>query len=73
MDSRAKLFVCRATHENGIVPGKLHVGHKSAYIAFGGKEHAKSSYAVLVAPTASLSWVDASGGTVHPQAIPGGN
>lgn len=46
LDSGKKLYVARAHHNGGIVPGKLHIGHSSVYIPFDGKEVPKSSYEV---------------------------
>lgn len=46
IDTGKKLYVARATHQSGLVPGKLHVGHSDVYIAFDGKEVNKSEYEV---------------------------
>jgi len=72
LDSGRELYVIRAYHEGGTVPGKLHVGHSSAYIAYAGNEVPKYDYEVLVAPVASLSWVDGQGSHIPPHAVPGG-
>ncbi|OXA38210.1 Natterin-3 [Folsomia candida] len=44
IDSGKKLYVARASHAGGVVPGKLHVGHSSAYIAYDGKEISMPNY-----------------------------
>lgn len=38
------LFVARGHHNGGLIPGKLHVGHSSAYISYGGLEISKTEY-----------------------------
>ncbi|OXA50535.1 uncharacterized protein LOC110853773 [Folsomia candida] len=72
LDSGRELYVIRAYHQGGMIPGKLHVGHSSAYIAYGGEEVPTPNYEVLVAPVASLSWVDGQGSFIPPNAVPGG-
>ncbi|XP_035701025.1 uncharacterized protein LOC110861924 isoform X2 [Folsomia candida] len=71
IDSGKKLYVARASHAGGVVPGKLHVGHSSAYIAYDGKEISMPNYEVLIGPTASLSWVESSNGQVPQHAVIG--
>jgi hypothetical protein len=46
LDSGRELYVIRAFHEGGMIPGKLHVGHNDAYIAYGGLEIPKTDYEV---------------------------
>jgi hypothetical protein len=46
IDSGSQLFVARAFHEGGMIPGKLHDGHSSAYVAYGGEEIPKAVYEV---------------------------
>lgn len=46
IDSGRKLYVARAHHNGGVIPGKLHVGHDCAYIPFGGEEIKKPQYEV---------------------------
>lgn len=45
-DSGKDLFVARAQHMGGLIPGKLHVGHSKVYIPFGGEEVSKTQYEV---------------------------
>jgi hypothetical protein len=71
-DNGNDLYVARAEHEGAVVPGKLLPAHNVAYIAWGEAEHAKEGYEVLVVPSASVSWVANSGGTIPEKAIPGG-
>lgn len=47
MDSGKKLYVARAHHSGGVIPGKLHIGHSNVYIPFDGQEITKSQYEVL--------------------------
>jgi len=72
LDSGRELYVIRGFHQGGTIPGKLHVGHTSAYIGYNGEEIPMPNYEVLVAPVASLSWVDGFGGQIPPNAVPGG-
>ncbi|XP_062566669.1 natterin-3-like [Saccostrea cucullata] len=41
------IYVGRAYHEGSLVPGKIHVSHKTAYVSYGGDEHAIKDYEVL--------------------------
>jgi len=71
-DNGADLYVARSEHEGAIVPGKLLPAHNVTYIAWGGEEHAKDAYDVLVVPAANVSWTATTGGTIPEKAIPGG-
>ncbi|VDM33557.1 unnamed protein product [Hydatigera taeniaeformis] len=42
------LFVCKAPVEGELCVGKVHKGHSSAYIPYGGEEHSVENYEVLV-------------------------
>jgi hypothetical protein len=72
-DNGAKVYVTRASHEGALLPGKLVEGHACAYVPWGGEEHSKEQYEVLVVPAGSVSWVDAAGDAVPPKAINAGN
>jgi len=72
IDKGNKLYVARARYNNGVIPGKVVVGHTSAYISYDGKEVPMANYEVLVAPPATLSWVDCLGSNIPPFALPGG-
>ena len=61
-DHGVPIFVARARHQGGLVPGKLHHGHKAVYVPWGGVEHAKKGYEVLTG--AGLSWKGAANGHV---------
>jgi len=47
----------RAHHEGSLVPGKLVEGHTQAYVSWGGQEHSKEEYEVLLQQD-SLCWVE---------------
>ena len=56
-------YVARSYHEGSLVPGKFVPQHGVAYVPWGGKEHAKTQYEVLVQEGPdNLVWVDASHG-----------
>lgn len=42
------LYVGRAQHEGGLVPGKVLSSHGVCYIAWGGAEHSKPEYEVSI-------------------------
>ncbi|CAG9132283.1 unnamed protein product [Plutella xylostella] len=64
------LYVARAPHEGAIIPGKLVGSHGCAYIPWGGAEHGKSEYQVLVG--GPNNWVPTSGSSIPPGAFPAG-
>ncbi|XP_050671047.1 uncharacterized protein LOC126969565 isoform X2 [Leptidea sinapis] len=65
------LYVARAQHEsNAIIPGKLVASHGCAYIPWGGQEHGKAEYQVLVG--GPNNWVPTNGSNIPPGAFPGG-
>lgn len=41
-----EMYVGRAYHENDVLPAKVIPNHKVAYVAWNGKEYAKSEYEV---------------------------
>lgn len=68
-DNGNPLFVARAHHEGALIPGKLVPDHGTCYVAWGGGEHGKETYEVLVG---NVNWVPASGSEIPPNALPGG-
>ncbi|XP_023341960.1 uncharacterized protein LOC111711763 isoform X2 [Eurytemora carolleeae] len=67
------LYVGRARHEGGLFPGKVNPRHNCCYIPWGGEEHSKEEYDILVAPrNCDLTWVDASNGHIPTGAVQGG-
>jgi hypothetical protein len=69
-DQGGLLYVARASHQGGVVPGKFHVKYKTGYISWGGEEHEKSGCEVLVG--AGLRWEAAQDGAVPQGAVPAG-
>lgn len=53
-----------------MIPGKLIQSHRVAYVAWGGVEHAKSEYEVLI--NCRPQWIRSQGNSIPPQAIPAG-
>lgn len=49
------LYVGRAQHEGGVVPGKVLSSHGVCYIAWGGAEHSKPEYEVSSSLASLLS------------------
>jgi hypothetical protein len=62
------LFVGRAEHEGSLTPGKVSKTHKGCLLAWGGKEHGKVKYEILVG---SARWIQGTGQTIPPNAIEG--
>lgn len=71
-DNGNPLYVARAVHEDATIPGKLLADHGVAYIPWGGEEHGKENYEVLVIAEDAVSWVDATGDSIPENAIQGG-
>ncbi|KAL0851413.1 hypothetical protein ABMA28_007223 [Loxostege sticticalis] len=64
------MYVVRARHKGAIIPGKLVQSHGAAYVPWGGKEHGKPEYQVLVG--GFNNWVPTNGSNIPPGAFPGG-
>lgn len=64
------LYVARAQHQGATLPGKLVPSHGCAYVPWGGLEHGKAQYQILVG--GPNNWVPTSGANVPPGAFPGG-
>ncbi|CAG9581153.1 unnamed protein product [Danaus chrysippus] len=64
------LYVARAQHEGALLPGKLVGSHGCAYVPWGGQEHGKPEYQVLVG--GPNNWIATSGSNIPPGALPGG-
>lgn len=64
------LFVGRARHEGALIPGKVAKSHGVCFVAWGGGEHGKSEFEVLVG---GGNWVAVSGDSIPPNAFPAGN
>ncbi|CAG7719322.1 unnamed protein product [Allacma fusca] len=72
-DSGARLLVARAYFNGALIPGKLHAGHTSCYVAWNGQEHPVPNYEVLVAQPGALRWVPSTGGYLLANAVLGGH
>lgn len=68
-DNGEGLVVGRAHHEGALLPGKVVPSHGVCYVAWGGGEHGKTEYEVLVG---SGQWVPGTGTTIPPNALPSG-
>jgi hypothetical protein len=69
-DGGETIFVARARHEGDLIPAKLKPSHGVAYVAYGGGEHGKSDYEVLVG--CRPQWMRSQGNSIPPQAVPAG-
>lgn len=65
------IYVGRSFHEGENMPAKVIPSKRCAYIAFGGAEHTKTTYDVLVGQ--GYAWVPCAGGSVPPNAVRTGN
>lgn len=68
-DNGEPLYVARAHHEGALIPGKFAKSHGVCYVAWGGGEHGKDTYEILVG---NGNWVPTSGSDIPPNAFPGG-
>lgn len=66
-DNGEGLIVGRAQHEGALLPGKVVASHGVCYVAWGGGEHGKPEYEVLVG---SGAWVPGTGSEIPPNALP---
>ncbi|XP_061512839.1 uncharacterized protein LOC1278977 isoform X1 [Anopheles gambiae] len=64
------MYIGRAQHEGGIIPGKVVASHGVCYIAWGGAENPKAEYEVLC--DFGGEFVPASGSDIPPTALPAG-
>nr|CAD7573543.1 unnamed protein product [Timema californicum] len=65
-----QVYVARARHEGALLPGKLVPSHGVCYVPWGGAEHGKPEYQVLVG--CEPAWVPSVGGQVPDGALPSG-
>ncbi|XP_035715838.1 uncharacterized protein LOC118438966 [Folsomia candida] len=71
LDGKHDVYVARAKHMNGIIPGKLIVGY-GTFVAYDGAEHGKASYEVLTGEKNCFSWVASQATAIPKNAIVGG-
>lgn len=67
------LWVIRAAIEGDLVPGKLAIKHKAAYIPWGGKENPAGIIEVCCARPDRIKWIEGRDGSVPPNAVVAGN
>ncbi|OWR48839.1 uncharacterized protein LOC116768990 [Danaus plexippus] len=67
------LWAIRAHYNGNLVPGKLAIKHRAAYIPFGGREVPVHNFEVLCAPQIAVKWVPMSHGQVPSGGIIAGN
>ncbi|CAG9579770.1 unnamed protein product [Danaus chrysippus] len=67
------LWVIRARFEGDLIPGKLAIQHKAAYVPWGGTENAVHNIEVLCARPECIRWVDCCENSIPPNAIVAGN
>nr|CAD7433108.1 unnamed protein product [Timema monikensis] len=65
-----QVYVARARHEGALLPGKLVPSHGVCYVPWGGAEHGKPEYQVLVG--CEPAWVPSVAGQVPDGALPSG-
>jgi hypothetical protein len=65
------LYVCHAKHKGGWHPGKVRPAFRGCNIGWGGKEHTKGKYQVLLT-NPKYRWVPAKGGHIPKGAVKGG-
>jgi len=67
----APMYVGRSFHEGDQLPAKVIPSKNAAYVAWGGQEHQKSHYEILVGQ--GYGWVTCQGGAVPPNAVRSGS
>jgi len=64
------LYVGRAFHEGDNLPAKVAPAHGGAFVAWGGEEHAKFHYEVLI--SSAIAWQPCHGNAIPHNAVEGG-
>ncbi|KAM3966907.1 uncharacterized protein ACR2FA_011790 [Aphomia sociella] len=67
------LWVIRARYQGDLIPGKLAIKHRSAFVAWGGDENSVQNFEVCCARPEKVRWVECRDGAVPPNAIAAGN
>lgn len=67
------LWVIRSRFEGDLIPGKLAIKHRSAYVPWGGKENSVQNIEVCCARPERVQWVEARNGIMPPNAVVAGN
>ncbi|XP_059053666.1 uncharacterized protein LOC131847953 [Achroia grisella] len=66
------LYIIRMYHKRDLIPGKLAISRREAYLPYGGKEVKVINFEVLCVPNSAVRWISSSRGKVPPGAIPAG-
>ncbi|XP_043284383.1 natterin-3-like [Venturia canescens] len=66
----SNLVVGRAHHQGDLLPAKAKPEHGVAYVAYGGREHTKHDFEILM--PAEFKWVPSRHGQVQPGAVEAG-
>ncbi|XP_077502237.1 natterin-4-like [Amblyomma americanum] len=66
------LYVGRAWHNGGLLPGKVVRSLQCCYVPCNNSEHKYQHYEILVNDGAELKWIPSCDGHVPDEAIPGG-
>lgn len=69
----SQLYIIRARHAGELIPGKLSIKHRAAYVPHMGKEVPVHNFEIFCARTNDVHWVTSSHGQVPPGAIAAGN
>ncbi|XP_050349452.1 annexin A7-like [Nymphalis io] len=70
---QSPLWVIRARYEGDMIPGKLAIKHKAAYVPWGGRENAVNNIEVCCARPEKVRWVESRDGMIPQNAIISGN
>ncbi|KAK7862740.1 hypothetical protein R5R35_002512 [Gryllus longicercus] len=65
------MYVARARHEQDLLPGKVVPSKGGMFVSYGGQEHSKCAYEVMLGRGA-VAWQQCSGGRVPPKAVEAG-
>ncbi|KAF7282152.1 hypothetical protein GWI33_003118 [Rhynchophorus ferrugineus] len=70
----SKMYVGRAYHEGDWIPAKVIPDKNIASVCYGGAEHLKDEYQILLASGSldALQWMPSSNGDIPNKAVPGG-
>ncbi|XP_073952262.1 uncharacterized protein isoform X2 [Choristoneura fumiferana] len=67
------LWAIRAHFQGDLIPGKLPIKHRCAYVPWGGKENAVNNIEVCCARPERIRWIESRNGSVPPNAVVAGN
>ncbi|KAL1452720.1 hypothetical protein WDU94_006924 [Cyamophila willieti] len=64
-----RLYLGRAWHSGDLLPAKVAPSHGGAFVPWGGSEHSKFEFEVLVTDSHRVAWVESSRGNVPHHAL----